>query len=60
MAEQGPDELDGAGVRPLDVVEGKDERLRSGEVLEERADGSVRAVALVLERNLQAAAERGQ
>jgi hypothetical protein len=44
----------------MDVVEGEDERLRSGEVLEEGAHGTMRAVALVLQPNILAAAERSQ
>jgi hypothetical protein len=44
----------------VEVVEHEHERLRRRELLEQRAHGTVAAIALVLERHLATARERGQ
>ena len=49
-AEQVGDELERRVVRPLHVVEQDQDRRRGRHLLEQRAHGAVRAVALVLER----------
>jgi hypothetical protein len=50
-AQQGAEQLDGRRVGPVEVVEQEDERPGVGKLLEQRAHGTVAAVALVLECN---------
>ena len=54
------EQLDRGRVGPVEVVEHEHERLRRREPLEQRRDGAVAAVALVLERQLAADRERRQ
>ncbi len=49
VAHERREELDGLGVRPVDVIEDQDRRSRRREALEECAHRPVGAVALVLE-----------
>jgi hypothetical protein len=48
------------GVGPVEVVQHEHERLRRCELFEERSDGAVAAVALVLKRRASAVRERRQ
>ncbi len=62
-AQEVGDELERRVVGPLQVVEQDDHRRAGGELLEQRADGAVRAVALVLQRRRRrrvARADRGE
>ena len=59
-AQQRADQLDGAGIGPVQVVEDQHERLARGEHLEQVAHRAVGAVALVLQRRPAAGAEPGE
>ena len=59
-AQERAQQLDRRRVGPVQVVEHEHERLGRRELLEERADGTVAAIALMLERHLAAARKRRQ
>jgi hypothetical protein len=58
--QQRAEQLHGSRVSPLEVVEHEDERLGRREQFEQRANGAMSAVALVLERHAITAAHEGR
>ena len=58
--EQCAEQLDGGRVGPMEVVEHENERLGPREQLEQLTDGSVAAVALVLDRSFPFCGEPGE
>ena len=59
-AQERPDQLDRGGVGPMDIVEGKHQRRRRRQALEQLTGGAVAAVALVLDCALSGNRELGE